>query len=558
MAKSKSRFCCFLCLALLCVISIVVVCIAVFANRRCPEGEFKRAAVAADSQTCSEIGRDMLLQGGSAADAAIAALLCTSLVNPQSMGLGGGAIFTILEKSGQAKVINARETVPKMHRPNLLKDCPETFKPIIGSQWIGIPGEIRAYELVHSRYGRLPWAKLFEPSIRLAREGFPCPPALSRYLQHHLFKPLVEGSRLCEVFCNGNKTALKLGEILKYPQLAETMETIAKEGADAFYKGKIARNLIQDVQAAGGTLVMEDLESFQAKVTDAWTVPLGDYMMYIPPPPAGGAILGFILNVMKGFNLTPSSIEDDKKVLTFHRYVEASKFANGQKHNIRDPSFNPGKDASWLIKDAFADHIRKMISSDATHELPYYNVTPSPDHFGTTHVSVLAEDGTAVSVTSTINHIFGSTVYSPKTGIILNNELADFCGKALTISAGEQPPSSMAPAVLLSPSRKKTLVVGGSGGSLITTAMALSIINHLWLGKALNESIAAPVVFVDSKNTLQFESGFDESVKEKLKQMGHSVENLKFPLNVVNSVSKEGHCISAVSDKRKLGKAAGY
>ncbi|KAG7476737.1 hypothetical protein MATL_G00086000 [Megalops atlanticus] len=556
MAKSKSRFCCFLCLALLCIISIVAVCIAIFANRRCSEGEFKRAAVAADSQMCSEIGRDMLLQGGSAADAAIAALLCTSLVNPQSMGMGGGAIFTILEKSGQAKVINARERVPKTHRPNLLKGCPENFQLVTGSQWIGIPGEIRAYELVHSRYGRLPWAKLFEPSIRLAQEGFPCPPVLSRYLQYPFIKPLVERSHLCEVFCNGNKTVLKTGEILKYPQLAETMETIAKEGADAFYKGKIARDLIQDVQAEGGTLAMEDLESFQAKVTDAWTVPLGDYTMYIPPPPAGGAILGFILNVMKGFNLTPSSIEDDKKVLTFHRYVEASKFANGQKHNIRDPSF--GRDVSWLIKDAFADHIRKMISSDATHEFSYYNVTPSPDHFGTTHVSVLAEDGTAVSVTSTINHIFGSMVYSPKTGIILNNELADFCGKAIPISAGDQPPSSMAPAVLLSPSREKTIVIGASGGSLITTAMALSIINHLWLGKALNESIAAPVVFVDSKNTLRFESGFDESVKKKLAQMGHSVDRLQFPFNVVNGVSKEGRCISAVSDNRKSGKAAGY
>ncbi|KAG9335038.1 hypothetical protein JZ751_005712 [Albula glossodonta] len=473
MARSRSRLCCSLCLALLCVIAIVVTCIVVFTSTRCAEGEFKRGAVAADSGECSKIGRNILREGGSAVDGAIAALLCTSLVNPQSMGLGGGSIFSILDANGEVKVINSRETAPRAFKPDLLSECPKSFKFLTGTQWIGIPGEIRGYELAHRLYGKLPWGRLFHPTIELARKGFPVPPILAKYLHHPALKPLIEKSSLCEVFCNDNKTVLQLGDTLRYPKLAETMESIAKEGADAFYTGKIAEDLIDDVKSQGGTLSMDDLKSFQANKTDAWVIPLGDYKMYIPPPPAGGAILGFILNIMKGFNLTSSSLEGDEKALTLHRYIEACKFANGQKQNIRDPNFSSGKEALRLIDEDFADHIRGMISSNRTHNYQFYNVRPSTERLGTTHLSVVGEDGTAVAVTSTINHMFGSAIYSPKTGVILNNQLSDFCGQGDRIFAGEQPPSSMAPAILQSQSRKKTLVIGGSGGSLIPTGMAM-------------------------------------------------------------------------------------
>ncbi|KAJ8346647.1 hypothetical protein SKAU_G00280480 [Synaphobranchus kaupii] len=646
-SKHRSRLCCSLWLALLCVIAVVIVCVVIFSQHGCSEGSFKQAAVAADSQMCSEVGRDMLQRGGSAVDGAIATLLCTSLVNPQSMGLGGGAIFTILEKSGKVKVINSRETVPKTFKPDLLKECPEKFKLITGSQWIAVPGEIRGYEQAHRLYGNLPWAELFQPAIKLARDGFPLPPILALYLQNAEIRKIVEMSPLCEIFCNKNKTVLQSGETLRYPRLGETMATIAEHGADAFYTGKIAKDLVKDVEDAGGTLSLEDLESFRAMETDPWTVPLGEYNMYIAPPPAGGAILGFILNIMKGFNLTPSSMEGEQKILTFHRFAEASKFANGQRKSIRDPHFSSGKEAFRLIEDDFADRIRAMISSNTTHDSQYYNFTPSIDHQGTTHLSLLAEDGTAVSVTSTINHIFGSTIYSPQTGVILNNQLSDFCGNVDHISTGERPPSFMAPAVLLSQSRRKTLVIGASGGSLIPTAMALhfvngrptpeypnpvlavqvpnqtrehrggcqkpptkrcrfslqdastsstieenpeesqqcvidnesleqpphpehwdqlerepeeeqSIMNHVWFGKSLRDAITAPVVFVDSSNALNFESNFNKQVKERLQEHGHLVGKLAHFFNVVNAVTKEEGCISAMSDHRKLGEAAGY
>ncbi|KAK7120863.1 hypothetical protein R3I94_020749 [Phoxinus phoxinus] len=558
MAKSQPRRCCLCVLALVSCVAIICICIILATKQRCA---FTNAAVAADSLICSDIGRDMLLQGGSAVDAAIAALLCTGLVNPQSMGLGGGAIFTIMDKAGKVRIISSRETVPKIFRADLLKKCLETQLLKQGSHWIGVPGEIRGYERAHQLYGKLPWAKLFEPSIKLAREGFPMPRYLSGLLQtmkdYKLIEQLIYSSGLCELFCHKDKTLFGPEDILKFPRLADTMETIAKEGADAFYTGKIAKDLIQDVQAQNGTLSLEDLSTFKVREGDASTVQIGDYKMHFPPPPAGGAILGFILKLMHEFELSPASNQGDQKTLTLHRFLEVVKFANGQKHNLKDKS-----DMAYITDEKFIQRIRALITDDHTHDASYYNITPSVDRFGTTHVSVLAADGTAVSVTSTINQIFGAAVYSPKTGIILNNELADFCDRADHITPGEQPPSSMAPAILQSVSQQKTLVIGGSGGSMITSAMALSIMNHLWFGMNLNESIAAKIVFVDGNNNVSFEDGYktfsSQSLIEAMKALGHEVKNLTLYFNVVNAISKEGQCISAVSDARKRGMSAGY
>uniref|UniRef100_A0A8C9V5B3 Gamma-glutamyltransferase 5 n=1 Tax=Scleropages formosus TaxID=113540 RepID=A0A8C9V5B3_SCLFO len=496
--------------------------------------------------------RDILEEGGSVVDGAIAALLCTSLMNPQSMGLGGGAIFTVLDRMGNVTIITSRETVPKHFQKDLLKNCSQN------AAWIGVPGEIRGYELAHRLYGKLPWAKLFEATIRLARDGFPVPLYLGNFLSHPFLKRKIEKSSLCDVFCNKNRTVLQAGEMLRLPALANTLSTIAEQGADAFYTGQIASDLIHDVTAAGGTLSLEDLRSFKAEVMNPWTLPLGDHVLYLPPPPAGGAILGFVLNVMKGYKLNPSSVEGAQKTLTYHRYVEVSKFANGQRKMICDPSFISGKNPNWLIKEEFAERIRKMISDRATHSPEFYNATPSMDRLGTTHVSVVAADGSAVSVTSTINHIFGSMVYSHKTGVILNNELADFCGYQNRLSAGEQPPSSMAPAIVYSKSKKKTLAIGGAGGTMITAAMAQTLMNHLWFGKNLTDAIGAPVIFVDANNTVNPEKHFDKTVIDGLTRLGHTVGQWPFFLNVVNAAAKEGTCISAVSDARKLGRAAGF
>ncbi|XP_037392083.1 glutathione hydrolase 5 proenzyme-like [Pygocentrus nattereri] len=557
MARRRERVCACMSLLILIVVFIIIIvaCSSRLVGQDCEGGSFKKAAVAADSETCSQVGRDVLQEGGTAVDGAVAALICTSVINPQSMGIGGGVIFTVMETNGKVKIINARETAPKLVKANLLSECSTNVQQVSGSQWIGVPGEIRGYERVHRLYGRLPWSRLFQPTIRLAREGFKMPNMLSRVISYFSQTPLLK-----QLFVDAEGKMLKEGDIVKFEKLADTLEKIAERGANEFYTGETARDLISDIEEAGGTVTMEDLRSFEVFESEAWKVPLGNYIMYFPPPPAGGAALSFILNVMQGYILKPASVQKkEDRELTYQRYVEACKFANGLKRFMRDPRFGSDAEAFNMTQKEFADHIRKKITDDRTHDAQYYNVTPGVDTPGTTHVSVLDEHGMAVSVTSTINHIFGSKVYSPRTGIILNNELSDFCGKTNHIHPGEQPPSSMAPVILHSKTEENTIIIGGSGGSMITTAMAMTLMNYLWFGKNLDDSISAPVVYVDGKNALKFEPHFDKDVIEALRGLGHTVEDAKLFFNVVNGISKqEGECIDAVSDARKMGKPAGY
>ncbi|XP_036000467.1 glutathione hydrolase 5 proenzyme [Fundulus heteroclitus] len=555
MARTKLCICC----SLLLVIAIIAVIIFItISSLKCPNGTFRNAAVAADAIKCSEIGRDILQRGGSAVDGAIAALLCTGIMNPQSAGIGGGSIFTVMDSSGNVKIINSRETAPSNMNPDRLKSCPRSSKMLADGNgiWIGVPGEIRGYEMAHKLYGKLPWADLFQPTIKLAREGFPIPPVQGGAISN-IDKTKMPS--LWKAFSDKNGNLLKSGDIIKFEKLADTLEMIANNGSDAFYTGKIAEDLVRDVQEAGGVLTLLDLASYKATVTDAWVVPMGEYQMYIPPPPSGGALLSLILNIMKGYQMKSSPQSIDQKTQFYHRYVEAFKFTNGLKKYIGDPNFKSEeiKRAKNITEGSFADHIRSLISDNRTHDPEYYNVPSYLDSMGTTHVSVLARDGSAVAVTSTINYIFGSGVYSSSTGIILNNELIDFCGRTDNISPGEQPPSSIAPAVLKSDS--EILVTGASGGSIITTALASALINHLWFGKSLKEAIATPLVFVDSENSVEFELDFDKHVIEAIKALGHSLKQADRLYNsTVNAVEKKGGCVCAVSDDRKQGEAAGY
>uniref|UniRef100_A0A3B5LRK9 Gamma-glutamyltransferase 5a n=1 Tax=Xiphophorus couchianus TaxID=32473 RepID=A0A3B5LRK9_9TELE len=495
-----------------------------------------------------EFSRDILKGGGSAVDAAIAALLCTGIMNPQSAGVGGGAIFTVMDRSGKVKVINSRETAPSKVDPDLLKSCKNESIPRTGSKWIGVPGEIRGYELAHKLYGKLPWAALFQPTIKLAREGFPIPPVQGSGITDNRMK----NTSLRKLYLDKTGTLLKTGDEIKFEKLADTLELIANKGADAFYTGRVAEDLVRDVQQEG--IAFRDLASYKATVTEAWVAPVGEYQMYIPPPPSGGPLLSLVLNIMKGYQMNSAPRSVDEKILFYHHYVEALKFANGQKKQVRD-NLIPFKLAKNMTSSGFADELRLRIRDDRTNSPVYYNFNKYPDSMGTTHVSVLAEDGSAVAVTSSINYKFGSKVYSSSTGVLLNNQLLDFCETANSVSPGEQPPSSMTPVVLKS--KSKTLVIGAGGGRWITTGLASVLINHLWFGKSLKEAIDTPVVYVDSQNTVKFESSLHKGVIEALEALGHNQTSEEF-YNVVNAVEKKDDYICAVSDDRKRGEAAGY
>ncbi|XP_047418877.1 glutathione hydrolase 5 proenzyme isoform X3 [Sciurus carolinensis] len=435
-------------------LALTIIVLAVVLSRRhahCGPKAFAHAAVAADSKVCSDIGRAILQQQGSPVDATIAALVCTGVVNPQSMGLGGGVIFTIYNATtGKVEVINARETVPASHTQGLLDQC---------------------------------------------------------------------------------EKALPLG--------------------------------------TGSLLTLQDLVTFQPEVVDALEMPLGNYTLYSPPPPAGGAILSFILNVLRGFNFSTESVAGPEgRVSMYHHLVETLKFARGQRWRLWDPRRHPEvQNASKdLLGEALAQHIRQQIDERGDHQLSHYNLAGAWGHrMGTSHVSVLGEDGSAVSATSTINTPFGAMVYSPRTGILLNNELLDLCwryspGSSVTPPPvpGERPPSSMVPSILVNKDQGSKLVIGGAGGELIISAVVQTIMNKLWLGFDLTAAIAAPILHVNDKGHVEYEPSFSQEVQKGLQDRGQNQTQKMFFLNVVQAVSQEDTCVYAVSDWRKSGEAAGY
>ncbi|KAM9055840.1 glutathione hydrolase 5 proenzyme isoform 2-T2 [Megaptera novaeangliae] len=441
------------------------------------------------------------------------------------MGLGGGVIFTIYNAStGKVEVINARETVPASHVPGLLDQCKQAQPLGTGAQWIGVPGELRGYAEAHRRHGRLPWAQLFGPTIALLRGGLRVPRVLSRFLHSSYLRPSLHASSLRQLFFNGTEP-LSPHDPLPWPALAATLETVAAEGAEALYTGRLGQILLEDVAKEGSQLTPQDLASFRPEVVDALEVPLGNYTLYSPPPPAGGAILSFVLNVLKGFNFSAESVaRPEGRVNLYHHLVETLKFARGQRWRLWDPRSHPEvQNASQdLLGEALAQHIHQQIDSRGDHQLSHYSLAGTWSHrMGTAHVSVLGEDGSAVSATSTINTPFGAMVYSPRTGILLNNELLDLCwrhprGSGVTPPPvpGERPPSSMVPSILVNAAQGSKLVIGGAGGELIISAVAQAIMNKLWLGLDLQAAIAAPILHVDGKGRVEYEPSFSQDLCE--------------------------------------------
>ncbi|XP_055935291.1 scoloptoxin SSD14-like isoform X2 [Argiope bruennichi] len=536
---------------------------------------FDKAVVVTDGKPCAAIGKNILQSGGTAVDSALAALFCNGVVNPQSMGFGGGFIMTVYIRANKTSVvIDARETAPQSASKDMYNSSSTLSQE--GGLSIAVPGELRGYKLAHDKFGSLPWKKLIQPSIDLCNNGFEVTEHLASKLQKLKDRILADDSMREEFFNNATGDLYKAGEILKRPTLAVTLSAVAEKGPDVIYTGNLHKAFLEDIVSCGGLLTEADLASYQPLLKDTVKTDLqGSEQLFVHsvPPPGSGLILQLILSILGNYNMTAANFKDiDEATLYYHRVVEVFKFAFAHRTQLGDEAFiNITQLVANLQSKEYAKSIWEQISDDTTFPSSYYKpeMEASFDD-GTAHVSVLAANGDAVSVTSTINTYFGSLCRSPKTGIILNNAMDDFSSPNITnyfgvppspanyIVPGKRPLSSMCPALVIDGNGDVRMVVGGAGGTRIITASAMGIIRTLWLGENIKQATDAPRIHHQLfPNYIQYEDEFPMIYLDKLRSYGHSARQ-ETKASVFLGILKEGGKIKTNVDFRKGGSAEGF
>lgn len=520
-------------------------------------------AVAADVGHCSSVGVAMLQRGGSATDAAIAALLCNGVMNGQSSGIGGGG-FMLVRQGGQAVVFDFRETAPSAAFRDMFRG--NSTLSTVGGLAVAVPGELRGMAAAHARFGRLPWRTLFEPAIQLARDGFPCGPSLAAAIRSSLSYILADEG-LSAVYAPG-RVPLGQGDTVRNVALANTLETVASAGADAFYNGSLAQQLVADINNAGGNMTLSDFQSYTVVERVPVNVTFGALRVLSAPPPASGPVLLLILNIMNVYGSMP-----DHGLLYYQRLVESFKFAYARRSMLGDPAFvNVSAIVRSMLDPAVAAAIRRRIVDNATFPIDYYGGQFNVEmRRGTTHLCVQSGAGDAVSVMSTVNLLFGAKLMSPSTGVILNNEMDDFSSPNITnafgvppspanfIVPGKRPMSSSSPIVALDAGDNVRVVAGASGGTKITTATAQVFLDVASFGEAIAPAIAKPRLHDQLIPNITFiEPTFPAAIAAGLRCIGHDVQVWSDYAVVQGIVRSPQGWMAAASDPRKGGRAAGY
>ncbi|XP_043464243.1 glutathione hydrolase 1 proenzyme-like isoform X2 [Leptopilina heterotoma] len=531
-------------------------------------GIYKQAAISAMGQECSEIGVGLLKKGGNAIDAAIGALLCEGVASLHSMGLGGGFLMTIWNSTTkEAHYLDARETASRHATSSMFGGNPNLSYQ--GGLSVAVPGELLGYWEAHQKFGKLNWKDLFLPTIKLCQTGSRINSYLSGYIKskEHLIRA---EPTLSEILIDSRTNELfKEGDRIKRPQLAKTLEILSDTGITEFYNGTIAQMLTDEIQAFKGIIDLQDFKEYRVSWKEPIKVNIGKMTIYSAPPPGSGVLVSFIIKVLENFLLN-----NDKEII-WHRVIETFKWAYAKRTELGDPDFE--KDVENLVKNFtsadYAKDIRRLINDTWTSNDPnfYGAVTSNPEDHGTCHVSVLDADGNAVSVTSTINQVFGAMFRSSSTGIIFNDEMDDFSSPNITnafgippspvnfIKPGKRPLSSMSPTIIVDENNQVRLVIGAAGGTKITTAVALAIMLNIWADYNVKEAVDAYRVHHQLfPMTIQYENGFPQAVLNHLRAIKHNATTYTGIGSAITAIAKNKMSITAISDYRRQGTTAGY
>jgi gamma-glutamyltranspeptidase/glutathione hydrolase len=522
-----------------------------------------RFAVAAANPLATEAGYRILRAGGSAVDAAIAVQMVLTLVEPQSSGIGGGA-FLLLWDGLRLQALDGRETAPKAADEKLFllpdgKPMPMQ-DAVIGGRSVGVPGTLRMLAMAHQQHGRLPWAQLFEPAIRLAEGGFPVSHRLNAQLKTE--RALRTDTQAGALFYQRDGEPHPVGHALKNPALAEVLRQVAREGVEAFYRGRVAADIVRRVRSHPtnpGLLNEADLADYRpiqraAMCTD-WRETLR--VCGFPPPSSGHLAVMQILGILEHSGPPAQPLVDGIPGPEWlHHYTEASRLAYADRAQyVADPGFvgAPGGDWRSLLAPDYLKQraalvgprsMQKAAAGNPGAQSVSFAPQPNQPEYGTSHISIVDGDGRALAMTTTIEAVWGSRLMSDggtglAGGFMLNNELTDFSlapaddqGRPIAnrVQPGKRPRSSMSPTLVFDKGNDRLLMSAGSpGGAAIIHYTAKTLIGALQWGLSPQQAIELPNFGSYNGPTLLEAGRFPATTVEALKQKGHVVNETPLP-----------------------------
>ena len=523
-----------------------------------------KAVVVSGSPLASQVGRDILQQGGNAVDAAVAVGFALSVVHPEAGNIGGGGFMIIRPHDGPVQALDYRETAPAGASRDMYR-AGGSEASVTGQLSAGVPGAVAGLTEAHRRYGRLPFAKVIEPAIRLANQGF--------VIDEYRSSSIGEDSARLVLFPASRATYLPNGRppipgtIFNQPELGATLEAIRDSGAAGFYRGRVADLVVSEMKRGGGIITLQDLDSYRAVWREPIEITYRGYTIYsMPPASSGGVTMGEILNVMEAFGPLPPF----GSATLIHREAEAMRRAFTDRNTyLGDPAFvqNP---TERLLSKEYAGNLRRQIGERAS-------VTPRFDSSvrggtSTTHYSVIDAEGNAVSCTTTLNNSYGSAVTVTGAGFLLNDEMDDFAtspgepnmyglvqGEANAIAPGKRMLSAMTPSIVLNPKKQLYLVVGTPGGPRIITMVYHVISNVIDHRMSLADAVAVPRMHHQGlPDSLQVEQdGFSGATLDSLRARGHNV-SARGHWGDVEAIIRTPSGWQGVSDPRLGGGGAGY
>ncbi len=532
--------------------------------------------VSSASPYASEVGLKILAKGGTAIDAAVAIQMVLNLVEPESSGIGGGA-FSLYWDNHKKKLssYDGREKAPMLADEKLFQQNGKNmnwWKALAGGRAVGVPGVVSMLEQIHQEHGRLRWSSLFTDAIKLAERGFEVSPKLAHSIANKTNRALGRYSEAQNYFFP-NKKALKSGVIKKNPKLANTLKQISIFGSKAFYQGKIANNIVNAVRFANdnpGLLTLKDLSDYQSIKRSPICANYKAYeVCSMGPPTSGGISVIQILKLLEDKNLSqygPTSLE------SVHLFSQAAKLAYADRDKyIADADFI-NVPIEGLIDETYLKNRAKLITSKDMGKAKAGNPAnsnnnwlpaKSPEQPSTTHFSVIDKYGNGLSMTSSIEMAFGSTVMVD--GFLLNNQLTDFSfsdmqnGKLIAnrVQAGKRPRSSMSPFMIFDKNKKLVMLIGSPGGSRIINYVAKTIFGVLEWNLNIQDAINLPH-YTNLNGATDLEKNTEIiNLKDRLEKKGHIV-NIRDLNSGLHGIVISTNGLFGGADPRRLGKVMGY